>query len=104
MTVLLLILLAFSVFVGLVMEFYKKIIRKDKADELEIIAVAWSFSVLFGIVTYLITSRNALPEELIYSPLLMLLYAVLIRLFQLPACQAIWKPLLKKWIERKTNG
>lgn len=104
MTILLLILLAFSVFVGLVMEFYKKIIRKDKAEEAEITTVAWAFSVLFAIVTYLITSRNALPEELVYSPLLMLLYAVLIRLFQLPACQAIWKPILKKWIERKTNG
>lgn len=104
MTILLLILLAFSVFVGLVMEFYKKIIRKDKAGEPEITAVAWAFSVLLGIVTYLITSKSALPEELVYSPLLMLLYSVLIRLFQLPACQAIWKPILKKWIERKANG
>ncbi|MBP5163219.1 MAG: hypothetical protein ILP16_09635 [Spirochaetales bacterium] len=103
MTILLLILLAFSVFVGLVMEFYKKIIRKDKAGEPEITTVAWAFSVLLGIVTYLITSKSALPEELVYSPLLMLLYSVLIRLFQLPACQAIWKPILKKWIERKAD-
>ena len=103
MTILLLILLAFSVFVGLVMEFYKKIIRKDKAGEPEITTVAWAFSVLLGIVTYLITSKSALPEELVYSPLLMFLYSVLIRLFQLPACQAIWKPILKKWIERKAD-
>lgn len=104
MTILLLILLAFSVFVGLVMEFYKKFVRKDKAEYFEILMVSWAFSVLLGIVTYLITSRNALPEELVYSPLLILLYSVLIHLFQLPACQAIWKPILKKWIERKANG
>lgn len=104
MTILLLILLAFSVFTGLVMEFYKKIVRKDKAEWCEISMVAWAFSVLFGIVTYLITSRNALPEELIYSPLLILLYSVLIHLFQLPACQAVWKPVLKRWLERKANG
>lgn len=103
MTILLLILLAFSVFTGLVMEFYKKKIRKDKADSGEISMVAWAFSVLFAIVTYLITSRNALPEELVYSPLLILLYSVLIHLFQLPACQAVWKPILKKWIERKAD-
>ena len=53
--------LAFSVFVGLLMEFYKKFIRKDKADSLEITMVAWAFAVLFAIVTYLITSRDALP-------------------------------------------
>ena len=103
MTVLLLILLAFSAFTGLVMEFYKKIIRKDKADSFEITAVAWAFSVLFAIVTYLITNTNAVPEELVYSPLLILLYSVLIHLFQLPACQAVWKPILRKWIERRTN-
>ena len=103
MKILLLILLAFSVFVGLVMEFYKKKVRKDKADSFEITMVAWAFSVLFGIVTFMITSAIALPDELKYSPLLILLYAVLIHLFQLPACQAIWKPVLKKWIERKTD-
>ena len=104
MKILLLILIAFSVFVGLVMEFYKKNLRKDKANTAEITSVAWAFSVLFGIVTYLITSDSALPKELASSPLLILLYSVLIRLFQLPACQAIWKPILKKWAERKANG
>lgn len=104
MKILLLILIAFSVFTGLVMEFYKKQIRKDKADSLEITMVAWAFSVLFGIVTYMITSTGALPEELVYSPLLILLYSVLIHLFQLPACQAIWKPLLKKWIAGRIDA
>ena len=103
MKILLLILIAFSVFVGLVMEFYKKIIRKDKAGEPEITAVAWAFSVLFGIITFFITSDRALPDELIYTPLLILLYSILIHLFQLPACQAIWKPALKKFIERKSD-
>ena len=99
-----LILIAFSVFVGLVMELYKKKIRKDKADIFEIGMVAWAFSVLFGIITYLITGEAAMPEGIIHTPLLFVLYAVLIYLFQLPACQAVWKPILKKWIERKTNG
>ena len=103
MKILLLILIAFSVFVGLVMEFYKKIIRKDKAGEPEITAVAWAFSVLFGIITFYITNDRALPDELIYTPLLILLYSILIHLFQLPACQAIWKPALKKFIERTSN-
>ena len=103
MTILLLILIAFSVFTGLVMEFYKKFIRKDKADSGEISMVSWAFSVFFAIVTFLITSHNALPDELVYTPVLILLYSVLIHLFQLPACQAVWKPILKKWIERKTD-
>ena len=103
MTILLLILLAFSVFTGLVMEFYKKRIRQDKADSSEISMVSWAFSVLLGIVTFLITGSNALPDELVYTPLLILLYSVLIHLFQLPACQAIWKPVLRKWIERKAD-
>ena len=101
MTILLLILLAFSVFTGLVMEFYKKKIRKDKADSSEISMVAWSFSVLFGIVTFMVTPT---PPELTRTWLLILLYSVLIHLFQLPACQAVWKPILKRWLERKTNG
>lgn len=103
MKILLLILIAFSVFVGLVMEAYKKIVRKDKADTAEITSVAWAFSVLFGIVTYLITSDSALPQELVSSPLLILLYSVLIRLFQLPACQALWKPILKNWTKEIPN-
>ena len=45
MKILLLILLAFSVFVGLLMEIYKKKIRKDKADSFEISMVSWAFSV-----------------------------------------------------------
>ena len=40
MKILMLILIAFSVFVGLVMEIYKKKIRKDKADSHEITMVA----------------------------------------------------------------
>ncbi len=103
MKILLLILLAFSVFVGLLMEIYKKKIRKDKAGSFEISMVSWAFSVFFGIVTYLITDGDALPEELVYTPLLILLYSVLIHLFQLPECQAVWKPLLKKWLERKAD-
>jgi len=100
MKILLLVVIAFSVFVGLVMEFYKRKIRKDKADTSEISMVSWSFSVLFGIVTFMVTPT---PPELTSTWLLALLYSVLIHLFQLPACQAVWKPILRKWIERKAD-
>ena len=104
MKLLLLIIIAFSTFVGMVMELYKKKIRKDKADVFEIGMVAWAFSVLFGFIVFMIFDKNSLPAELAASPLLIVLFAVLIYLFQLPACQAIWKPILKKWAERKANG
>lgn len=100
MRILLLVVIAFSVFVGLIMEFYKKKVRRDKADTSEISMVSWSFSVLFGIVTFMITPT---PPELKSTWLLALLYSVLIHLFQLPACQAVWKPILRKWIERKAD-
>lgn len=103
MKILMLILIAFSVFVGLVMEIYKKKIRRDKADSHEITMVAWAFSVLFGIITFFITDTSALPQGITRTPLLVVLFAVLIHLFQLPACQAVWKPVLKKWIERRTD-
>ena len=103
MKTLLLILIAFSVFTGMIMELYKKKVRKDKADEHEVGMVAWAFSVLFGIVTFMITDAGALPDGVQRTPLLILLFSVLIYLFQLPACQAVWKPVLKKWIERKAN-
>ena len=57
MKILLLIIIAFSTFTGLVMEFYKKYARKDKASTFEITLVSWAFSVLFGIVSFMITSR-----------------------------------------------
>ena len=103
MKTLLLILIAFSVFTGMIMELYKKKIRKDKADEHEISMVAWAISVLFGIVTFIITDEQVLPDGVQHTPLLVLLLSVLIYLFQLPACQAVWKPVLKKWIERKAH-
>ncbi len=104
MTILLVILIAFSVFIGLVMEFYKKLVRKDKASGFELTLVAWAFSVLFGIVTFMITDENMIPAGLAYSPMLVVLYSVLINLFQLPACQAIWKPILKRWIGGQIDG
>ena len=104
MKILLLILIAFSTFTGLVMEFYKKYARKDKASTSEITLVSWAFSVLFGIVSFMITDGNSLPDGMTYSPLLVVLYSVLINLFQLPACQALWKPILKKWFGGLANG
>lgn len=103
MKLLLLILIAFSTFTGLLMEVYKKKIRADKADDSEIFLVSCAFSTFFGFVTYLLITSSALPEELLFSPTLILLFSILIELFQLPACQAIWKPLVKKWIGESKN-
>jgi hypothetical protein len=54
-------------------------------------------------VTFFIVDSSAVPDEIVFSPVLILLFAILIELFQLPACQAIWKPLVKKWLGVKTN-
>ncbi len=103
MKLIFLILIAFSVFTGLLMELYKKKIRGDKADDGEIFLVSCAFSAFFGIVTYFILDTSAVPDEIVFSPVLILLFAVLIELFQLPACQALWKPIVKKWLGVKTN-
>lgn len=99
-----LVLLAFSVFVGLLSELYKKVIRKDTATEWEIKMVAFAFSVIFGCLSFLVLGEDALPDGVIYTPFVIVLFSVLIYLFQLPACQAVWKPLVKKLLERKVNN
>ena len=99
-----LVLLAFSVFVGLLSELYKKVIRKDTASEWEIKMVAFAFSVVFGCVSFFVLGEDALPDGVSYTPFVIVLFSVLIYLFQLPACQAVWKPLVKKLLERKVNN
>lgn len=64
MIVLVLIFLAFAAFVGLVMEIYKKSIRKDKASVWEIRGVAFALSDIFGTVAWLITDAHMLAEML----------------------------------------
>ena len=97
------ILLAFAAFLGLVMELYKKTIRKDKAKEGEIKGVAIILSALLAFVTYQVATVPASEAGLTPTPFLIILYTVAIYILQLPACMAFWKPLIKRFVEKKID-
>ena len=97
------ILLAFATFLGLVMELYKKSLRRDGASETEIKLVALTCSALLGYVTFRIVVGTGMDGGLNPTPYLVVLYTVAIYLLQLPACMAFWKPLVKKFMERKAD-
>ena len=103
MIVLVLIFLAFAAFVGLVMEIYKKSIRKDKASVWEIRGVAFALSALFGTVAWLITDAQMLAEMLKDTPWNIIPFTVIVYLLQLPACMSVWKPILKRIAEKKAE-
>ena len=95
------ILLAFSAFLGLVMELYKKSLRRDKAGEHEIKLVALACSAALAYVTYQVAPVATPAGDLKGTPYLVVLYTVAIYLLQLPACMAFWKPLVKKFLHGK---
>jgi hypothetical protein len=97
------ILLAFAAFLGLVMELYKKSLRRDRASENEIKLVALAYSAILAYVTYRVAPVSTPVGELKATPYLVVLYTVAIYLLQLPACMAFWKPLVKKFMERKVD-
>jgi len=97
------ILLAFAAFLGLVMELYKKSLRHDKARENEIKLVALAFSTVLAYVTYRVAPASTPAGDLNSTPYLVVLYTVAIYLLQLPACMAFWKPLLKRFMEKKAD-
>lgn len=97
------ILLSFAAFLGLAMELYKKTIRKDRARELEIRSVALCSSALFGYATFRLVAGTENGGGLNDTHFLAVLYTVVIYLLQLPACMAIWKPLVKRFMERKAG-
>jgi Ca2+/Na+ antiporter len=97
------ILLAFAAFLGLVMELYKKSLRRDRASENEIKLVALACSALLGYVTFRIVAGAGMDGGLNPTPYLVVLYTIVIYLLQLPACMAFWKPLVKKFMERKAD-
>lgn len=103
MIVLVLIFLAFAAFVGLVMEIYKKSIRKDKASVWEIRGVAFALSAIFGTVAWLITDVHMLAEMLKDTPWNIIPFTVIVYLLQLPACMSVWKPILKRIAEKKAE-
>jgi hypothetical protein len=97
------ILLAFAAFLGLVMELYKKSLRRDRASENEIKLVAIACSAILAYVTYRVAPASTPVGDLKATPYLVVLYTVAIYLLQLPACMAFWKPLVKKFMERKAD-
>ena len=97
------ILLAFAAFLGLAMELYKKSLRKDRAGETEIKLVALVCSAALAFVTYRVAPASTPVGDLNSTPYLVVLYTVAIYLLQLPACMAIWKPLVRKFMERKAD-
>lgn len=103
MIVLVLIFLAFAAFVGLLMEIYKKSIRKDKASVWEIRGVAFALSAIFGTVAWLITDAHMLAEMLKDTPWNIIPFTVIVYLLQLPACMSVWKPILKRIAEKKAE-
>ncbi len=98
------ILLAFAAFLGLVMELYKKSLRRDEANENEIKLVALACSAALSFVTYQVAPVATGGGDLNRTPYLMVLYTVAIYLLQLPACMAFWKPLVKRFLQEKADG
>jgi ammonia channel protein AmtB len=103
MLIVLVLLLAFALFVGLVMELYKKCIRKDEASDLENRLVAFFLSSAFAAVTFLALDSSAVPTEIRFSAWLIVVFAVMIYILQLPACLSFWKPIVKKLLEKKLD-
>lgn len=101
MIVLLLIVFVFAAFIGLLMEVYKKKIRKDKAKVWEIKCVALIVSFLFGIVLYQMLEVSSICTVIKNTPWLIIPSGLVIYLLQRPVCMSFWKPLIKKWMERK---
>ncbi|WP_422481961.1 hypothetical protein [Pleomorphochaeta sp. DL1XJH-081] len=97
------ILLTFAAFLGLVMELYKKSVRRDRASENEIKLVALACSAALAYVTYQVVPAATPTGELNSTPYLVVLYTIAIYLLQLPACMAFWKPLVKKFMESKVD-
>jgi hypothetical protein len=98
------ILLTFAAFLGLVMELYKKTLRRDRASENEIKLVALAFSLVLAYVTYRVAPASTPAGELNSTPYLVVLYTIAIYLLQLPACMAFWKPLVKRFIRGKADA
>jgi len=96
-------LLILSGFAGLMMELYKKTIRKDKANEGEVRLVAIIISTVLGYLLYMVLDPCALPDGIVFSPWITVLFAIMVYILQLPACMKIWKPIVKDVIERKAK-
>lgn len=104
MTALMTMLLAFALFTGLAVELYKKWMRRGRTADWENRLAALVLSILLATVTFLVMDGSALPDGIRFSPWLIVVFSVLIYLLQLPACMQVWKPVVRKIIERKSDG
>ena len=97
-------LMALALATGLLMEVYKKTVRKDRWKDWEVRLVAYILSVGGGFLSWKVIDIGSVLPGLISTPWLVLLFSVFIYLLQLDTCMGFWKPLLKKWMEKKLNG
>lgn len=93
----------FAAFIGLVMEVYKKKIRKDRAGDWENIIIAFLLSGVFGFISYRIAEATGFITTYGGTPFLIIPFTILIYILQRPVCLSFWKPLLKKWMEKKLD-
>ena len=101
MAVLIVLFCAFAAFIGLIMEAYKKVLRKDKAAVWEIRLIAFALSLIAGGLMTLMIDAPTLAPMLVDSPWLTIPYILITYLLQLPACMKVWKPILRKWMDRR---
>ena len=99
--VLIAVILLSSVFVGLVMETYKKFVRSDKASAIETRVVAFLLSIVAGFVCYEVIDLTTITTAIKDTMFVALVYGVAIYVGQYEACMKVWKPIVKRWIEEK---
>lgn len=103
MTALVLTVLSTALATGLVMEAYKKLVRRDKASAWEARLVALAPSTLFGFVVWSVVDWPALSPYLVETPWLVVPCTLVVYILQLPACMRLWKPLLRRWLKRRAG-
>lgn len=101
MTALVLMMIVAALATGLAMEAYKKVARKDRASAWESRLVALVPSTLFGFVLWRTVDFTTLSPYLVQSAWMMVPCTLAVYILQLPACMKLWKPLLKRWLDRR---
>lgn len=101
--ILLAILVVEAVFVGLVMETYKKLVRDGRSGIAENRVVAFLLSLVMGFVTYEVVDLSEITSMIRDSMWVALAYGILIYVGQYETCMKVWKPVVKKWIQGRAN-
>lgn len=103
MLVVVVLVCAISAFIGLLMEAYKKLLRRNAAGVWEVRGVALAVSMLSGLVLSAVIEAPALSPVLTGSAWTAVPYGIVVYVLQLPACMKVWKPLLRRWLERRAG-